>query len=176
MAPFPQNALRRLFVDYGGPMGKRTMQFHIAGGVSEADAIAAARRFITTLASFCYTGVSFSAARWAQADSNLSFPRTWAAINAPAGNPMPLSAYPVFASFVGRTEAGRRARLFAYGTFFSVPTDFRLTTGDTSSVATLVSAIRAEDTILRGVDGARIVWKDYVNMGYNAYYQRKYRS
>lgn len=176
MAPFDPHAMNRLYVDYGYLGIKHSFMVHVGGGIAPADAAATVRGFLVACGQLLSTSVQFSSARWSNAGSKLAFPSPWTAYTPPVGNPLPEVAKANFISFSGRTLAGRRCRLFLFGTHVTFPADYRLTRADNSLVGAAVDYLRANPTTFRGIDGAEVAWKDYVNFGMNAHYQRKLRS
>lgn len=175
MPALPEETYPRLFIDYEGPMGQHTLQFRQSAGDSSAVAATKAAEFINTVKGIVYNGVTFNAARWAVAGSNVSNPIAWTPIAGTAAGTQAAAAFPIFVSWIGRTTGGRRVRLFLYGTNINPDSDFRLGIGDATWVSASVSRLNSSPYPIYGIDGLPPVWKSYVNVGYNAYFQRKRR-
>jgi hypothetical protein len=86
---------------------------------------------------------------------------------------------PRFVSMVGRSAEGVRARSYLYGVF--IPTDdltYRYTPGENS----LLDELRHDWVQLFDLggacaaDGNPILWRAYLNTGFNSYWQRKQRG
>lgn len=95
---------------------------------------------------------------------------------------LPTSFRPVYASFVGKSSAGNRTGVFLYGIALDPAkatedalTDYRLTSVEDATTATILTALGDIPGAV-SIDGLPVAWRQYVNLGYNAYYQRKARG
>lgn len=116
-------------------------------------------------------------------DSNVFLP----AANLPVLNDTSAAAgdesyKPVYVSFVGRSIAGHRAVMFLYGLAFSpnsaenTANDYRIQSTEDNAVLQAVSVFNGVTGIdLVANDNNDVVWYPYVNVGFNAYYQKKAR-
>ena len=87
---------------------------------------------------------------------------------------------PRFLSFVGRTTMGRRVRVYFYGSagVNSNIADYRLQTGEVARWDAFQYAFKDFYAThgLVGIDLHTVTWKNYINVGYNSYWQRKARG
>lgn len=95
---------------------------------------------------------------------------------------LPTSYRPVYASFVGKSSAGARTGCYLYGIGLdpAKPTedalmDYRLTGAEDATTATIIATLSACPGLV-SIDGLDVNWRNYVNLGFNAYYQRKARG
>jgi hypothetical protein len=86
---------------------------------------------------------------------------------------------PRFYSLIGRSSGGRRVRSYIYGIIIGAQdNNYRFTPGDN----TYLDAFRVDwlnflfDLPSCAIDGNLVVWKSYLNTGFNAYWQRKVRG
>lgn len=75
---------------------------------------------------------------------------------------------------IGRSSGGRRTRV---GWFSPSGTDpsWRFNAGENASIDAAIALIKANSAIV-AIDGIGVVWKSYMNVGFNAYWQRARRS
>jgi hypothetical protein len=83
---------------------------------------------------------------------------------------------PEFASLVSRSNDGKKGklRIFGYKQRASVG-DFRFSTIGVEGWEDVVAYLNAESHHFATVAGATPTWKQYVNLGVDAYWQRKMR-
>lgn len=176
MAPLPESNTARYFVDYEGPMGKRTIQFRSleAGGTGQT--ITGIRDFLTILKPIIYSSVTFNGLRRANAGSNVSNPIAWAPITGNVAGTLPPSEYPRFFAFWGRSSDGRELKLTFYGGTLQVSDDFRLQRGENATLGTAIDFLNSGAGAFTTISGVAPTWKQYANSGYNAYHQRKRRT
>ena len=85
-----------------------------------------------------------------------------------------VDAIPRFFNFIGRTSGGRRVRMAVFGAI-DTGTDYRYLAGENSTVDNARAALVGYGSSFQGIDGLTPIWKSYVNVGYNAYWQRNVR-
>lgn len=90
-----------------------------------------------------------------------------------SGSPVGLLA-PQFMAFQGRTSGGHKTRLSIYGVK-PEENDYRFEPADNATIDNAVDYIQTTSAFAKGIDGLTPTWYDYVNTGFNAYWQRKNR-
>jgi len=90
-----------------------------------------------------------------------------------SGTPIPVEQ-PLYVNFIARSTGGRRYRLAFFSPTGTDPS-FRFYTAEDANVAAAVALLEGM-TDLVGIDSLPLVWKQYANNGYNAYWQRAVRS
>lgn len=80
----------------------------------------------------------------------------------------------LFLNFVARSTGGRRVRLAFFSPEGTDPS-WRFTAGENADVDATIDALEALPALV-GIDSQPLVWKQYANVGYNAYWQRELRS
>lgn len=175
MAPLPPSSTRRYFVDYETCLENHTTMVRTDAGVSPAAFTTAFQSIMTELSSLLYT-VNVAGVRTAALGSDVSLPVTSGLTGYIYGGPNGAhGAAPIFLDFIGRSSAGRRARMSIYGLQL-VPQDYRLTSGDNSHIQNVVGILNSTTGMFIGIDGNPVTWYGYANVGYNAYWQREVRS
>lgn len=183
MAPLPPESTSRYFVDYTANGRNHTAQFRYtspedaAPGIPFQDAV---DDFMQAIGSAMPTDYAILGYRFAETDSNVTNPvaRTIATVS---GIYTPhLSDAPAFLGFVGRTSGGRRVRMQLLGAGYDpseihgVADNYRVLASESSDFADMISALEAIGS--KAIDGLTPSWKQYVNLGYNAYWQRQVRG
>jgi hypothetical protein len=176
MAPLPPENTNRYFLDYEGPMGKRTMQFRSPGILTTNEMVSGITSFINVIKPMVYSAVTFTGLRFAATGSNISNPVAWTPITGTAAGTQNASDYPKFVSFIGRSLGGRRVRIYVYGVNVQVSDDYRLVGTENATVNAGKDFLNGPSGIFSAIDGQKPVWKAYGNTGYNAYHQRKRRT
>jgi hypothetical protein len=166
----------RYWVDYEGPMGKRTMQFRVSSFTSESAARTSIVGFIQALLPSVYPTVQFYGLRYAAQGSNVSNPVSWTTLTGTGGGVLAQENYPRYISWIGRTSGGRRVRLYLYGCVSAVTPDYRLNDGESAPADAGMDYLNSAASVFVAIDNLRPVWKNYANQGYNAYHQRKRRQ
>lgn len=190
MAPLPDNATARVFLEYTSVGTQHTMEIRLGAGASSSTASVKAAAAANVLKQRMSNTDSFFAARFQDAGSTFSLPVAFTPINGvidPAGGANYWQEDPESAmiSFVGRGgSTGRRVRWefftpIATGTW---PADNRFNPGDNAPVDTLrlnwttfvnTSSTPGEQVVTIGGDIPAVY--GYVNLSKNAYWQRKQR-
>lgn len=180
MAPLPENATARYFVDYTDGINEHTLLFRGLPGTSAALLGGIANNVIQELQPNMYLGWAIVGARFSQAGSDFSLPVLPPNQVTPGSNiAMPGTAAPRFQSIIGRgVVSGRRFRMFFFGLNIATPNDFRIDTGEVTSLdnarSQLIEAFGDNNIVTIGGDTA--VLYDYFNVGFNSYYERKQRG
>jgi hypothetical protein len=181
MAPLPSNNTGRLFVDYGANGHEHTVLFRYGGAgnptVTFQDNL---DNFLALMNPFMPTDWTFLGARVSPAGSNVSVPFAFVPTPFDGAVQMQAGEAPAFLSFVGRSGTGRRGRIYFLGCGISpanelgAHADYRLTGGESQSVAALLTQANVCDFL--AVDGNEVIWNQYVNLGYHAYWQKRVRG
>lgn len=180
MAPLPANNTHRLFIDYVANGREHTAQFRYEGTpVPTSEFLESIDDTLITFNPLMPNDWSFVAWSYVPEGGNFSIPiagspTTFA--GAITANP---ATAPGFLSFIGRSDGGRRCRLYMLGCgiFAGSPgtgsSDYRISPGENTAVDAARAAVAALG--LRAIDGTDVNWKPYVNVGYNGHWQRKVR-
>lgn len=82
---------------------------------------------------------------------------------------------PKFYNFIGRSTGGRRVRLAVFGAGID-GTDYRVYGSEDTNIDDALSVLVAFGSGIKAIDNITPIWKPYVNMGFNAYWQREVRA
>jgi len=88
---------------------------------------------------------------------------------------------PRFMSFVGRSITGQPAAIYVYGVSSDpganndlIAADNRILASESATVAAAIAALEVVP-LLTETSGSDVLWQEYANLAYSAYYQRKNR-
>ena len=175
MAPLPTNGTKRWFLDYTVAAQQHTVMMRSSDIVDEATASAAFELLFSSLDSQLFTTV-IDGMRVSDAGTNFSLPATYSG-DTTFGSGTPTNDRTAqYVDFVGRSVGGRRVRVAVFG--FATPTtngDFRATPGEIPAIGSALTAISGSSDLWIAIDGNPVVWQNYANTGYNAYWQRAIR-
>jgi hypothetical protein len=187
MADFAPNFTARYKMRYSTLGHTHTMQWRIARGAGAtglANMILKVAAFLNSLTASRFTDWTILSATYAPEDSDV-----FLAAGTPAGVAAGTAAIPAQAvsessasmGFVGRSIAGQKARMFMYGTLFSVEgigtagDNFRVTGAESGAAASAIAILNSSSPSIVASDGNNAVWYNYVNLKYNDYWVRKSR-
>lgn len=171
LPPLPFNNTDIAWLKYTSMGVEHELMFRQPPATPQIDIIANATALATALKPFMKTTDSFIGLRHQDSGSTLSFPLAFTAIAGTGTFTPDNNDKPRFESITGRSLGGYRSRI----TFFTAqPADalgYRL-----AGVSPLQSAVQAMEPPAVAVDGLEVVWNNYLNIGYNAYWQRQSRT
>jgi len=179
MAPLPANATARYFVDYTDGLNKHSILFRSGNEVATAaDLGTIANEFIAVLQPLMYNGWQILGARFSAEGTNLTLPVV-PPNQVDPGQVVAMSGAnaPRYVSFVGRgITSGRRIRFFVFGLNVFTGDDYRIQPGEVP-VLDDARAVLADAGLglLDTVAGDNFTLYQYVNVGFNSYFERKQR-
>jgi hypothetical protein len=190
MAPVPPNGTDRVFMDYTSYDIPHTLILRLPPVSTPADGEAVAAAAATILKQRMSVNDSFTAARYQQSGTNFSLPIAFTAqqgVVDPSGGSALWQEDPesAFITFIGRGSAtGKRVRweFFTSVRTTTWPGDNRYNPGESGPIDALrtnwtnfveVGATATQQIVTIAADIP--VCYDYVNIGKNAYWQRKQR-
>lgn len=180
MAPLPDNNTAVYFVDYQFQGRRHTLQMRVVPPATAASAATVAQAFLNNLLSLMDSTWSIEGARFRAAGSAVTLPATAPVLSGAgtAGN-LPPRDHPKFHTFVGRGAVdGRRVRVFLYGLNIVVDGDYRLNGPLTGALADARNSLVGNTGTghWRTIGGSEPTWYNYVNQGYNSYWEREQRG
>lgn len=175
LPPLPDNNTGRAYLEYTWGAITHEICFRHADTASQADYIATATALANALKPYIGTSDRFTALRFSNDGSNLSFPLAWTAIAGTGSDPTNDHQRAAFVALSGRSSGGYRCRITFFTNYWGVSNDYRAPTTGTNAGAALYSAVTSATPVLVAKDGAGVIWNAYVNQGENAYWQRQFR-
>lgn len=175
MAPIDPKNTARLFVDYADGDTRHTVILRPQTGVSIATLATWFNDWLTDNAGLFLERVSFDGAREAAQNSNVTNPIAWTTVDGTNPSSPKTDGKPWFLSFVGRSAQGHRTRISFFGSAYGDDSNYRITAAENTGVADAVADLNDLQAKLGDITGSKAVWKDYINLGYNAYWQRQAR-
>lgn len=180
MAPLPPESTARTYISYQANGHPHVASFRHAGaGAPSEDFLEGLDDIMIAMNPFMPDDWAFLGASYSADGSNIRLPLTFTPTAFAGAQSVLPGAAPAYFDVVGRSSAGRRWRSFWLGTTYN-PTlvsgtagDYRITTAELATVSTLVSAYITSDII--AIDGNPITYKPYVDIGFNAHWQKAVR-
>lgn len=175
MAPLSPDNTQRWYYTYqqGEVSHELVLRGNSAGTLIAADAVVAGiltgvgAHFIAST----ITGVEHSAA-----GSNLRFPVDSDRVGDVFGSGTPTAYHKAtYMGWVGRSEGGRRARLFLFG-YKDALLNYRILASADSGVDDSIGVLNTADTVGVGIDAQNVIWHNYVNLGVNDHWEGKART
>lgn len=175
MAQLPVNNTTRWKVRYQQGNYSHTFEVRTAADVSPAAFGAFVGGFLDSLGGHVYLGVVTEVQRSVEG-SDIFLPFATGLEGVSFGEqPISVDNVPRYIDFVGRSSGGRRVRLAIFG-YAGVTSEYRVTAAENPEFATAIGMLNGSDDIGVAIDGMPVIWKPYVNVGYNAYWQRAVRA
>lgn len=186
MPAFNPNNTARVWVTYTSMGKEHEMLFRCILGSDPAPFLVTVQGICTTMASVMRLDDSFVSARYADLGSDFSYPVPWTVIDGTATN-TPSAGDPEsrFVSFMARDNfVGARLRfeLFSGSNILFTDTNNRFQPGDVAALDNIVNDLQVAATVpatnarLCTISRGQPVFYEYINTGWNSYWQRKQRT
>lgn len=184
MSDFAPNFTPRLRIRYTS-LGKTHSQiWRVVRGVTDPSGLVGkVHSYLNAMVPALWSDFTILGADWALEDSDVFLPVTPPAAvtgaNDASGAHTTDAAFAF--SFVGRSSAGAKHRVFQYGTtgagaFGSVlANDFRLNVAESAPIAAAVTALNELSPAVAANDGFGVTWYPYANMKYNDNWVKRLR-
>jgi len=147
---------------------------------SIADVTNAVKEFIEIFETILDSQWQYIAASYQLAGTTVSIPTAIPTQPTPGQWTQDQMRRPLQMTFQGRSVGGRRVSLSLYGHTISQTGDFRITKGENPNVDSAVIFLNQTNANFPGtflaIDGLDPYWKEYANMNYNSYYERRARA
>jgi len=155
-----------------------------AGATGLSNMILKVAAFLNTVTAARYTDFTLLSATYAPEDSDIflaaALPSGVSAgtVAVPAN---PLSQSTLSLSFVGRSLAGQKARMFLYGCDLSPEVasasldNFRVTSAENGAILNAIAVLNNGSPNIVASDGNNVTWYAYANTKYNDFWVRKSR-
>jgi len=184
---FASNFTARYRLRYSSLGHQHSMLWRIERGTGTtglAVTVAKVRDVLNTLTAARFTDWSEVSAEYAPEDSDIFLPASLPGADAGTvtvpTNPISQSVLAI--SFVGRSSAGQKARMFLYGVSFGPEVaaasedDFRTTVSENGAVAAAIAELNSGGPTIVASDNQNVTWYSYINSKYNDYWLRQVRG
>lgn len=176
MAPLPHNNTGIFYLDYSAEGFDHTMEIRFGASSSALEAAGVADAFLSAVSGqlFLHTIIG---ARVQDIGTNVSYPVEWDGDATYGSGTEGAYATAIYMSFVGRSLDGRRCRIYLLGAKnVADPGDHNYRYDTTASwVAGGLAALEALPACPVSISGDVVNWKQYANVGINAYWRNKIR-
>lgn len=182
LPPLPENNTPRLFLDYTTGRIEHTVIFRAAQGVEPFEARDAVYGFFLALQSQLVSTWAVTGLRWQEWGSIITLPTPlgdFADFSGTGLESIPVTAEPLQWNFVGRgQDTGRLVKVGLYGLDEAVPAEYRYVgSGLPLAFANALTALATTgNTAPVTIGGDAPLWKPYVNVQYNSYWERRARD
>jgi len=176
MAPLPPENTRRFWVEYTDEVNVHELMVRLDTDATVADGITVVNDFFTALDPALYQ-ITITGARFAEAGSTISNPVTWDGDPTFGTGFMPAVNGPREFAWEARSADGRKASYSVYGMQLSTPADYRYGAGEQADLDAARSVLVAAHNAgtLCTISGAKGIFKLYVNVNFNSYWERAAR-
>lgn len=176
LPPLADNLTVRVWLKYTSMGQEHDLCFRQPALTSDVDVSANAVDLANALKTIMLSTDAFTGLRASAAGSTVSFPLAWTSIAGTLGTSVEADDAAKFVAISGRSSVGYRCRL----TFFTpVPGDtigYRQNRASANYADVLLDAVEAAEPALVALNGGVVIWNQYANFGYNAYWQRQLRD
>lgn len=174
MAPLPHNNTNIFFLDYTTCTRQHTLQVRFGTGPL-ATVMADVDAFLDALGN-SHRLMTINGAREQVAHTTVTQDVTWSGESSYGTGAGTANESAQFYDFIGRSPAGRRVRLALFGAIRNSANNvYRATPADDAAFGAALAVLRGEGTSFLAVDGSHAIWKNYVNLGDNAYWRNHIR-
>lgn len=184
MSDFAPNYTARYRYRYSSLGKTHSQTWRVIAGTTDPAAVAAkVGLYLADMAGDLYADFHIISAEFALADSDVFLPaplpdEPTGAVSVGAGD----AGFAAIAiSFVGRTIAGGKARMFQYGTALGIPlhsasgADWKYLSSEDEHISDAVVRLNETSPAIVGNDNEAVVWYEYVNVKPNDRWVRKLR-
>lgn len=175
MAPLPPNNTMRYFLDYTVCSRSHTLEMRVADGTNAAAASTAFDDLFTALDDAIFA-TTIDLMRVSDNGSDFSFPVTYsgsASFGSGTGTPADSGGY---SSWIGRSIDGRRAHVTVFGSKITATGgNWRAAPGENTDLDNALGVLVAATDLWLSISGLEVVWNNYTNNGYNAYWRNHTR-
>lgn len=176
LPPLPFNNTDIAWLKYTSYGVQHEIMFRQPSATPQADIIANAVDLANALKAYIPSADAFIGLRHQDSGSNLSFPLAWTAISGTGATPTEFDDKAKFVSVVGRSLGGYRCRMTLFTPYPSDNGGYRVPAGNGGVYQAMLDAVQAMEPAAVAIDGQEVIWNQYTNVGYNAYWQRELRN
>lgn len=176
MAELPANNTARWYIDYSTSLSEHTLMLRSTAATGSPAVVAVVSSLFTALNSVLSLHTINRIRYSAQGqDYSIPVPSTLDGDTFGTGGATTLGDAG-YLNFVGRSIDGRRVKAAVFGITLAIPSDFRLTSGESAPVLNAVAALNSNPDVALAISGADTTWYPYANVGINSYWQKEHRS
>lgn len=175
MAPLPFNNTDILFVDYATQGFPHQVQCRYASPNTYVDAMDSVAEWLTALAPEIGQ-TDILGARYQLEGTNVSVDVTWTGSASYGSGSGSTYQSAMFFDYIGRSPGGRRVRAAMFGAAtLQFGENYRASVGENANLDAALDVLLAAEGTWLAIDGTQPIWKQYTNMGVNAYWRNKIR-
>jgi len=173
---FAPNSTTRWFLDYQVGTHLHTMQLRSTSSATAEQASAAFHGIFAALdGENELFSITINQLSRAAAGSNVREPATYTEDTTMGSDAIGDIDVPRFVAFSGRATGNQQVRVFFYGWKGTFPGDYRLNEGDFPGIDAAIVHLASLSNLALSAGLNAPTWKNYANIGFNAYWQRQRR-
>lgn len=176
LPPLPESNTGRLYVNYLFGADAHTVQFRQLSPFTKNDTIGWAAAWLGTWVALFQAAVEFHSADWSDMGSDIRNPVPWTPITGTAATLTDPTNRSRSMTFVGRSPDGRKLRIFFYGGKFGPDATYRVLTTEDPTLNGAIQDLNGLDSRVGTISGSAPIFKPYVNIRNNAYWQTELRQ
>jgi hypothetical protein len=165
-----------LFVNYVHDSVSHDAQFRLLSPFTQSDLVGFVHGWLDTYKMLFGTNVTFESADWAAQGSSVRNPISWTPITGTGTAPTDQVRKSRSMTFVGRSPDGRKVRIFFYGGIYGPDDTYRVEASLDPNLAAAITALNALTSRVGTISGSAPIFKPYVNIRNNAYWQTELRT
>jgi hypothetical protein len=175
MAPLPPDSTARVKVFYHVAGQNHSVQIRYNEPNTLADVASAFGSFIDEISPACFL-TNVLDVQFAVSGSNVFNPTTETFPEGWGGSDTTGDKSADYHNFIGRSADGRRTRIGLFGATATVAGGkFRVLAGESEAYAAAIGVLNDAEGVFLSINGFQPVWKEYANLGNNAYWRNKIR-
>lgn len=176
LAPLPEDNTARLFVNYTHDTEEHEVQLRLLSPFTQGDLVGWFHNWLDNHSALFGSDVNFHSADWAAQGSSVRNPVAWDAISG-SGTPTTfVTRLSRSGSFVGRSPDGRKVRLFFYGMVYNLDVTYRVYASEDPLLAAAITDLHSLSSRVGTISGSAPIFKPYLNLRNNAYWQTELRA
>lgn len=176
LAPLPESNTARLFVNYAFGADRHTVQFRLLSPFTMDNLLTWVNAWLVDSKPLFQAAVTFDSADVALQGSDIRNPISWTPISGTATTLSDPTNRSRSGSFVGRSPDGRKLRLFFYGIKFGPDATYRVNADEDFDLEAAITGLNALTSRVGTISGSAPIFKPYMNIRNNAYWQTELRG
>lgn len=176
MAPLPQSNTERWWLIYANNNTEHRMGIRTADGQNNVGISAVFQGFMTQINSIALSTTVLGLER-ALKGSNVRIPFPYTGtVPGGTGTQVDTDRRARFLTFTGRSQDGRKQKVFWFGVQDITEGDYRVDTSESVAIANVVTHLSGAVNVYWSISGLPVTWHAYANIGYHDHWIKQYRK
>lgn len=175
LGPLPPESTARVWVEYTALGQVHRLELRVRDLQTSVHAGQIFTQVANILKPGLHTSDSFRACRWAGLGLKVSLPVDVTPVAGTNATTPDQANKPNFLSWTGRDVAGRRVRVTFFNSMFPENVRYRIAPIPAGMELNMLNWLKDTTNNIATIGNSLPIWNNYVNVGVNAYFQRKQR-